>query len=115
MATNIRQWIVWAPRVLGLLMAGFLALFALDVFTEGSGFAAVGAFAIHLVPALVILAVGLVSWRYPALGAATFIGLAMLYAWIARAHLDWILVISGPLMLLGLLFLWNWRQEHTRA
>ena len=69
MPTSVRQWIVWVPRVLGLLMTGFLALFALDAFTEGSGLAAFGAFVIHLVPALVVLAVALVSWRYPGLGA----------------------------------------------
>jgi hypothetical protein len=36
---------------------------------------------------------------------------AVLYATaLARGRLDWIAVIAGPLFLVGLLFLWSWRQ-----
>ena len=115
MTTQVRQWVAWTPRIFGLVVAAFLGLFALDAFSDGSGFAALPAFAIHLVPALLVAAVALVSWRYPALGAVTFIGLAILYAWSVPAHVDWVVVISGPLLLVGLLFLWSWRQERTKT
>ena len=47
------------------------------------------------------------SWRWQWMSALGFIGLAALYA--ARVgRLDWVLLISGPLLLVGLLFLWSW-------
>ena len=46
------------------------------------------------------------------IGGVAFIGLAVLYAiTMARGHLDWMLVISGPLMLVGAMFLWSWRHH----
>ena len=34
----IEQLLHWTPRILGILFAGFLGLFALDVFNEGHTF-----------------------------------------------------------------------------
>src|SRR5512136_208534 len=33
-----QQWLYWAPRVLCIVMAMFISLFALDVFGSGQGF-----------------------------------------------------------------------------
>lgn len=51
------QLVVWSPRVLGIAMAAFLGLFALDAFQEGQPLSAmVAAFTLHLLPAFVVLA-----------------------------------------------------------
>ena len=105
---------VWAPRVLGLLVCAFLGLFALDAFSGGRGLAALPDFLIHLVPSLVLLAIVFASWRHPWVGGIVFTGLAILYAFSARDHSDWIVIISGPLFVVGALFFWTWWSEARR-
>ena len=105
---------VWTPRVLGLAVCAFLALFALDAFAGGRGLAAMPDFVIHLLPSLVLLAIVAASWRHPWVGGVTFIMLAVLYTFTARDHFDWILVISGPLFVVGALFFWAWWSEMRR-
>lgn len=103
---------LWSPRILGIMVALFLSLFALDVFNEGKGFTeALPAFLIHVAPALLLLLVVAVSWRWEWVGAVVFVLVAALYSVIARQRLDWILVISGPLLVVGALFLLSWRHH----
>ncbi len=55
----------WTPRVLCLLFAVFLGLFALDVFNEGYGFwKTILALFIHLIPTWIVLGVLAISWRW---------------------------------------------------
>lgn len=106
--------VLWAPRVAGILVAAFLALFAIDAF-DGRRFAdAAPAFAMHLVPSAIVLAIVAFSWRLQWIGGAALIGLAILYGVMARGRLDWIAVISGPLLLVGLLFLLSWWYHGSR-
>jgi hypothetical protein len=89
----------------------FLSLFALDVFSEGYGFwEAILALLIHLIPVyIVVIALG-IAWRWEWVGAILFIALALFYlvwSW-GRFHWSAYLVISGPLVLLSILFLFNW-------
>jgi hypothetical protein len=100
----------WSSRALGMAAALFLALFALDAFTEGQPLAAAAPdFVIHLVPAALVFAIVAVAWRHALIGAVAFVGLSMLYAVWARTRVDWILVISGPLLATGLMYLASWR------
>ena len=103
--------LLWVPRVLGVAVCLFLGMFALDAFSERKGLAAVPDFVIHLLPSLVLLAVVAASWRHPWIGGITFLLLAVGYAMAAWSHPAWILVISGPLTFVGVLFLWAWRSE----
>jgi hypothetical protein len=82
----------------------FLALFALDAFDGRPVWQALPAFAVHLAPAAVVGAVVAAAWRHPWVGAAGFATLAIAYAAWAASRLDWILVISGPLALVAVLF-----------
>ena len=105
MGSKTALWLQWLPRILGIAVALFVGLFALDAFGQGRPLAqAVGDFAIHLIPALVLLGVVAVAWRYPWVGAVAFMGLAVAYA-ISVRRVDWIAVIAGPLFLVGVLFL----------
>ena len=98
-----------------ILFALFLGLFALDVFGEGLGFfGAAAAFLIHLIPAFLVLIVLAVAWRWEWVGAVAYFFLGVLYLVLAWGKLHWsaYLAISGPLFVLGLLFLLGW---HYRA
>jgi hypothetical protein len=105
--------LIWSPRVLGILFAGFLALFALDAFNGRSFLQALPAFAVHLIPSLIVLVVVAVAWRFPWVGALACGALAVYYA-VGVRRLDWIAVISGPLALVALLFLLSWRVRTAR-
>jgi len=107
--TGFEKLLLWSPRILGVGVSLFVGLFALDAFSEGKSFIqALPDFIIHLLPAMLLLAVVAVSWRLPWLGGMLFIACAVAYAAVAYRRLDWIAVISGPLTLVGVLFLASW-------
>ena len=92
-------------------MGLFLSLFAFDAFERGKPVASVLTdFAIHLVPAAVILAIVALSWRRPWIGGVAFVLLGAAYGPSVYFRLDWILSISGPLLTAGALFLWSSRR-----
>lgn len=107
-----RTLLLWGPRVLGIVVSLFLGVFALDAFSEGKSlFRALPDFAIHLLPALVLLAIVGASWRWEWVGGVAFTGVAVAYAYAARGHPSWVLAISGPLLVVGILFWWSWRHH----
>jgi hypothetical protein len=45
-----------------------------------------------------------------------FTGVAAGYAYLARDHVTWIAVISGPLLAVGVLFWYSWlHRRHAHA
>jgi hypothetical protein len=105
--------LLWSPRILGIAVCGFLALFSLDAFGGGvSLFEALPGFAVHVAPVLALLVVVLISWRWEWVGGLVFIALAACYAYVASDHASWVAVISGPLLLVGALFSWSWMQQR---
>jgi hypothetical protein len=105
MTETTAKVLVWLPRIIGIAVTLFIGMFALDAFSDGKPVVeALGDFAIHLIPAGVMLAVVVVAWRHPWVGAVVFIGLALAYVLSVR-RVDWMLVIGGPLLLVGVLFL----------
>jgi hypothetical protein len=105
--------LLWSPRILGIALSVFLSLFASDAFEPGKPPArALADFAIGLAPAAGVLAIVVLSWRRPLIGGVAFVFLAAAYALAVRYRLGWILVISGPLLTVGVLFLWSWRHRQ---
>ncbi len=108
MNKNLKRVLYWSPRVLSILFAIFISLFALDVIGVGYSFwETVAALLIHLIPTYIVIIVLILAWRWEWIGAFVFIALAFLY-FIETGRLDWSLFISGPLILIGTLFLFNW-------
>jgi hypothetical protein len=103
----------WAARIVGILVSLFIGVFAFDAFGEGKPvLEALPEFLIHVIPAVVLLAIVGASSRWPWLGALTFTGLAAVYTLtMANGRLDWMLAISGPLLVVGALFLWSWLRH----
>jgi hypothetical protein len=109
-----KRFIIWAPRVLCIIFALFLSIFALDVFSEGLGFwQTILALLIHLIPAFLILIVLIVSWRWELVGGIIFTALGILYLVSSWGRFPWVtyLIVSGPLLLVGVLFLVNWAMK----
>jgi hypothetical protein len=64
MTTPPKQLLFWSPRILCLLFAAFISIFAADVLGEGYGFwKTILALLIHLIPTWLVLIVLAVSWR----------------------------------------------------
>lgn len=107
MNSNTKRWLYWLPRVLSILFALFISMFALDVFGEGYNFwETLVALFMHLVPTFILITVILVAWRWERVGAALFLALAVAYLIMTGG--DW-LIIPIPLIIVGLLFLVSWR------
>lgn len=119
MVTATRRLLYWAPRFLGIVVSLFIGLFAFDAFGPGRPLAdALLDFAIHLLPALLLLTLVAASWRREWIGAVTFTGLAVVYATtMSGGRIDWMLLIAGPLLLVGMLFLVSWfnHRAHPEA
>lgn len=114
MKTFAQKTIYWTPRILCLLFAGFISLFALDVFDGEHGFWQTAlALLMHLVPTAVLLGLLAVCWRWEWVGAVVFPALGLLYLWSGRVHWSAYVLISGPLFLLGILFFLSWRMRKS--
>jgi len=115
MATTSDRLLLWSPRILGTLTSVFIGMFALDALGPGkSFFEALPDFLVHLIPAFVLLALVGASWQWAWIGGVAFIGLAVFYAVMTKGRIDWILVISGPLAMVGALYLWSWFRDSER-
>ncbi len=105
----------WVPRALAIAFALFLGVFALDVFQEGYALGPLLlALLMHLVPSmLVLLALG-VAWRWSRWGGWLFIALGAAYMAIFWHPARWpaYLIISGPAILIGVLFLLSAQPEQ---
>ena len=105
-----KRILFWTPRVLCILFVMFLSVFALDVFSENDGFGeTILALLIHMVPTFVIVIALVIAWRWELVGAILFITSAFFFL-ISSGGESWI--ISGPLFLVGVLFLFNWKYKH---
>jgi hypothetical protein len=111
MKRPVKRLLFWAPRILCILFAAFVSLFALDVFGEGYGFwATILALLMHLIPTGILAVVLVISWRWEWVGGVLFTVLGALYLVMAWGKFHWsvYLTMSGPLFLVGVLFLINW-------
>jgi len=99
------------PRILGILFAMFVSLFALDVFGQGAGlWQEILGLLIHLVPTYLIILALVIAWRWEWVGTILFGGLGVFYIVLTWEQFSWVAaaLISGPAFLVGALFLLDW-------
>lgn len=107
------KFLYWTPRILAILFVVFLCFFSLDAFGEFNGWKSVLAVVIHLaIPTVVLLAV-IIAWKKDLLGAIIFCFFAIYYVYMVgpNRHWSWYALISGPALLVAVLYLLNWIQE----
>jgi hypothetical protein len=102
-----KKFLYWLPRILGILFAIFISIFALDAFGEGNPFLeAVVGFLIHLIPTYIVIAVLLIAWKWELVGGILFILVGASYlVWAHILHWTAFLLIGGPPILIGILFI----------
>ena len=115
---RLAKFIYWTPRFAGILITMFVALFALDVFSEGASFwEMLGGFLIHASPAIAMAILLAFAWRWEQVGFYAFL-LAAIYflrfmLWNPLQNIPIFLIFSLPMLVIALLFLanWQWREE----
>ncbi|MDD5437680.1 MAG: hypothetical protein PHC70_00860 [Patescibacteria group bacterium] len=118
-----RNLLLWTPRVLSLLFILFLSLFSLDVFEGNYGFWGTAlALFMHNIPSLVLLGVLLIAWKYKLVGMVAFALAGLAYLIMITSSnlasgrfefymLSYSFIISGPAIIIAILFFVSWRNE----
>jgi len=117
---KVGKFVYWFPRIMSILFILFLALFSLDVFSEGLGFwGTLLGLLIHNIPSFVLLIILLISWKYEIVGGIGYIlaGLVYIVLVIFSRGFEWfmfvwVLQISGIAFLIGILFLVGWYKKR---
>ncbi len=105
---NKRKLIYWLPRILSIWFVLFISLFALDVFSEYSGWNVVLPLFIHLLPSIVLFIIIIITWKHERLGGFIFLIVGFFMLILSRFES---IIISVPAIILGALFLINWFQS----
>jgi hypothetical protein len=116
MQKPLKLFLIWVPRVLGILFILFVSLFSLDVFGTGAGFwDTLLAFVMHNIPTFLLLAVLLLAWRWEWIGAVGFWGFVVWFVLQSRGESSGLslLLLGGIPFVIGLLYLvgWIWRKQ----
>ena len=106
----------WTPRIAGVLIILFVALFALDVFSEKASFwELLLGFVMHSLPAIIMAVVLALAWRRPWLGFGVFLFAAIYFLRFFIGgfpqDLGILLLFSGPMAAIALLFWANWKWQ----
>ena len=114
MDVNRRSLLHRAPRVLGIAFALFLALFALDAFSEENSFLhIVKGLLFGLIPAAIMLISVAIASRWERIGGSIYVALGLFYLF-GFGHVHWTayFLITGSAILIGLLF---WIDAYVNA
>ena len=120
MEKRIGKFVYWTPRFFGILFVLFLMMFSLDVFNSGLTFwqIIIGLF-IHNIPALILLFVLIISWKYEIVGGIIFILAGLFYTvmLIYKTDFQWYMIsslvlISFPSFITGILFMICWLNKR---
>jgi hypothetical protein len=102
--------ITWTPRIIAMLLIALFLIFSLDAFEMGGSLLEkIAGYVIHATPGLLILVALVMSFRRPLIGGSLFtiLGIITLFFFNVRENPIVLLIVTGPLLLTGLLFLWS--------
>ncbi|MDD2696977.1 MAG: hypothetical protein PHE52_02370 [Candidatus Pacebacteria bacterium] len=126
MEKKINKFIYWTPRILSIMFICFLALFSLDVFEENLGFwgTLLGLF-MHNIPVFILAIILWISWKREIIGGIAFTLAGAFYAVMILIEMtkeafqwymiSWISMISGPALIIGILFIINWLKKRNSS
>ena len=115
----MKNFLHWAPRILGILGIMFISLFSLDVFQPGMPvFQMLQGFAIHLIPSILLLIFLSIAWKFEFAGGIIFI-LVSFVPFLFLNNLFWTnAMLSVPFLLTGILFIlssWHFHQKSGKS
>jgi hypothetical protein len=94
------------PRLLGIAAILFISIFALDAVEPGKPWPEIAAaLFVHLAPSIVLAALLVLAWRVEWLGGILFVAAGFSPFWLL-SNPAWVkLMLGGPFIVTGLLFL----------
>ncbi|MFA7468861.1 MAG: hypothetical protein WCY82_11460 [Desulfotomaculaceae bacterium] len=110
--------LIWVPRFLTIVFILFISLFSLDAFSNNDPYyQQLINLSIHVMPALVPIAILLISWSRPLISGLLYITLSIIFTLLFKTYVEIInfLVISLPLIAIGALFIISYfllRDNH---
>lgn len=110
------KFILWAPRILALLIAAFVVLMALDNFTTGApADKQVKGFFISIIPALLLVAGMIISLRQKLIGGIIIILMGIIMSALLKMSMKSLpfLILSTPVIATGILFILGYFYERT--
>lgn len=102
------KMLIWSPRILAILAILFLMLFSFDCFEAGQGFRRqMTCFFMHNIPAYVIIAILVISWKWELLGGILFVAAAITGSIIFNGFDGnyGVNIIMAPFVIAGVLFM----------
>ena len=112
--STAKKLLYWAPRILCIVFTILISFFALDVFGESkSVWETILALLLHLIPTFILIAILVITWRREWIGGILFSLLGFTYIinmW-GQFPLMTYIVVAGPLIITGILFLLNWKYR----
>jgi len=122
-----KNLIFWLPRVLCILAIAFISIFALDAFRSHLTFwQQLRNFIIHMIPSFILIAILVIAWKREITGGIIFVTLGLILSPLVFIHnyrmndsigmsLLIIAVITIPLIVVGLLFIFGGRIKKHKA
>ncbi len=114
MPKKINKFVYWAPRILSILFILLLGSFSTEAFNGGGFWQTLETLLMINFPSLVLLAIWLISWKNKTAGVIAFAlaGLPFIALWLISPSFEWavrswLLLISIPALLIGILSLVN--------
>lgn len=98
----------FAPKILAVLFIIFISLFSFDAFNTKAGLGTILlSFLIYLIPSIIVILLLIYACRNSRIGGTLFILLGMIFTLYFKTYtrLSFFLAISGPVFLIGILFL----------
>lgn len=105
------KFLYWTPRILGIIFILFLMMFSLDIFEMNLSVwqIFIGLF-MHNIPALFLLIILIIFWKYEIVVGIIFILASLIYFLIMSGAL----LLAIPSFLIGTLFLINWFKKRKK-
>lgn len=109
----------WAPRILCILAIAFISLFALDSFNPKLTFwQQIADFLMHMIPSFILIVLLIVAWKWELVGGIIFAIVGLGFSLFIYTHnytmtqsvtlaLKTVLLISFPIIVVGVLFIFN--------
>lgn len=105
---NLNKSFITLSRAIVILFIGLLTLLSLDAFGEGGKwYLIIAGFLIHLIPALLLVTILILTWNKTLYAGISFFVLALIFTLFFKTYQEplSLLTISGPLFIASVFFI----------
>lgn len=111
-----KKFLYWSPRILAILAILLMMIFSIDCFEGGVAKDILICFVMHNIPALILLGVLIIAWKWELIGGILFV-IAFFTAGIffkSFTSNTASLIVIAPFLLIGILFIVNYSMIEKK-